>query len=72
MRLCGNRRRKYIKPKELKPISGQDAFNEAIDWLLGEDWYCVDPIHTWQVNAVALEEIKMKYKSANKKGKRED
>lgn len=72
MRLFGNRSTKYKRPKILTPISGQEAFNEVVDWLLGENWYCVDPLSTPQVNALALEEIKMRYKSVNKKGKRED
>lgn len=44
----------------LKPISGQDAFNEVIKYVLGDDWYVVDPLSTDQVNSIALEEIKIK------------
>ena len=40
------------------PISGQDAFNEIRDYMLGKDWYVVDPTNTDQVNAIALQEMK--------------
>lgn len=43
---------------KLEPISGQEAFNEVIHYILGKDWYVVDPLSTDQVNAIALEEIK--------------
>lgn len=32
-----------------------------IDYLLGEDWYVVDPIGRQQVNEIALHEILEKY-----------
>lgn len=32
-----------------------------IDYLLGEDWYVVDPIGQTQVNEIALHEILEKY-----------
>lgn len=44
-----------------EPISGQDAFNEIIDYILGKDWYVVESMSTDQVNRIALEEIKGKY-----------
>lgn len=40
------------------PISGQDAFNEICEYILGKDWYVVDPMSTDQVNAIALQEMK--------------
>lgn len=42
-------------------ISGQDAFNEIINYILGKDWYVVESVSADQVNRIALEEIKNKY-----------
>lgn len=39
----------------------------AIDYLLGEDWYIVDPLGQTQINEVALEEILTKYSRRYKK-----
>ena len=39
----------------------------AIDYLLGEDWYVVDPLGQTQINEIALDEILTKYSSRYKK-----
>ena len=43
------------------PTEAQLAVNVLIEYLLGEDWYVVGPIHNTQVNTVAVHEILMKY-----------
>lgn len=49
----------------LKPMEAQKAINELCDYLLGEDWYVVDPLRPAQVNAIInaiiVDEIKAKY-----------
>lgn len=39
----------------------------AIDYLLGEDWYVVDPLGREQINEIALGEILSKYSKRFKK-----
>lgn len=39
----------------------------AIDYLLGEDWYVVDPLGQTQINEIALEQILSKYSKRYKK-----
>lgn len=39
----------------------------AIDYLLGEDWYVVDPLGQTQINEIALDEILSKYSKRFKK-----
>ena len=39
----------------------------AIDYLLGEDWYVVDPLGQTQINEIALAEILSKYSKRFKK-----
>ena len=34
---------------------------ELIDYILGKDWYVVDPLSQNQVNAIAVDEIKKKF-----------
>lgn len=59
---------KSYLPK-LSALSGQEAFNELRDYFLGEDWYVVDPLGTSQVNAIAVEEIKQKYRGRKREDK---
>ena len=47
--------------KPLEPISDKQAMQELIDYILGKDWYVVDPLSQAQVNAIAVEEIKRKW-----------
>lgn len=43
------------------PMDAQEAINILVDYLLGEDWYVVDPIGVKQVNAIVVEQILDKY-----------
>lgn len=54
-------REKNILPN---PTSGQEAFDQIRDYILGEDWYVVDSMPTDQVNTIAIEEIKNKWNRA--------
>lgn len=49
----------------LKPIQAQDALNELCEYLLGEDYYVVDPLGPTQVNAIIVDDIKAKYPPVN-------
>ena len=65
-------KRKYFARKDKNNIFGvgiTDAeFRKfAIDYLLGEDWYVVDPLGQTQVNEIALAEILSKYSKRFKK-----
>ena len=42
-------------------LPAQRAIKFICDYLLGEDWYCVMPMHTEQVNAEIVHEILWKY-----------
>lgn len=42
-------------------ISDAEFRTFIIDYLLGEDWYVVDPIGQTQINEIALERILEKY-----------
>lgn len=41
-----------------------------IDYLLGEDWYVVDPLGRTQINEIALYQILEKYSKRYRKEKR--
>ena len=43
------------------PMEAQQALNILIGYLLGEDWYVVDPMSPRQCNACAVEQILDKY-----------
>lgn len=47
--------------KPLEPMSDRQVRQELIDYILGKDWYVVDPLSQDQVNAIAVEEIKRKW-----------
>ena len=51
------------------PVGISDAeFRQfIIDYLLGRDWYVVDPLSTPQTNEIALEEILKKYSKEYRK-----
>jgi hypothetical protein len=49
------------------PPSPQDVINVLKDELLGKDWYCVDPLHTDQINEGIMCEILDKYKKGWRK-----
>ena len=67
----------FIKDKESKRedkdniyctgISDEEFIYFAIKYLLGDDWYVVDPLGHNQVNQVALEEILYMYSKKFKK-----
>lgn len=48
-------------------LDGQDALNILISYLLGNDWYVVDPLSPKQVNEVAVYEILNKYSKKYRK-----
>ena len=52
-------------------ISDAEFRNFAIDYLLGEDWYVVDPLGQTQINEIALYCILEKYSAKFKKEKRD-
>ena len=45
----------------LKPLSDREALQELINYILGKDWYVVDPLSNDQVNAIAVDEIKKEF-----------
>lgn len=49
----------------LKPIQAQDALNELCEYLLGKDYYIVDPLNNSQANAIIVDDIKAKYPPVN-------
>lgn len=61
----------FIKEKESKRedkgniyctgITDREFVHFIIKYLLGEDWYVVDPLGHEQINQIALEEILYKY-----------
>lgn len=61
----------FIKDKELKRedkgnifctgITDEEFITFITEYLLGEDWYVVDPLGHNQINQIALEEILNKY-----------
>jgi hypothetical protein len=55
-----------ILPPRLEP---QKAIEILKDYLLGEDWYCVMPMHTEQINVEIVDNILHKY---SKKYRKED
>ena len=66
---------KYDKRKDKDNIYGvgiSDAEFRAfmIDYILGEDWYVVDPLGQTQINEIALHEILEKCSKRYRKEKR--
>lgn len=53
--------RKIGEMKPLKPLSNGEAMQELINYILGNNWYVVDPLSQNQVNAIAVDEIKKKF-----------
>ena len=54
-------KQKIGEMKPLEPMSYRQAMQELIDYILGKDWYVVDPLSNDQVNAIAVEEIKKEF-----------
>lgn len=48
-------------------ISDKEFRRFTIDYLLGEDWYVVDPLGQTQINEIALYEILEKYSKRYRK-----
>lgn len=48
-------------------ISDREFINFAIKYLLGDDWYVIDPLGDSQIIQIALEEILKKYSKKFKK-----
>lgn len=46
---------------KIESISGQDAFDALIRHFMGDHYYIVEPIHTYEANYVILQEIKRAY-----------
>ena len=46
---------------EIPTMNGQEAFNDVVDLILGDDYYIVDPITNAQANPIILKDIKDKY-----------
>jgi hypothetical protein len=49
------------------PMEAQEALDILTSYLLGDDWYVVDPMNTKQVNAIITEQILDKYSKKWKK-----
>lgn len=45
----------------IEVMNGQEAFNEVVDLVLGDDYYIVDPLPNIQANPIILKDIKNKY-----------
>lgn len=43
-------------------MDAQVAVNELEKYLLGEDWYIVDPVNNLQANAIVVDEIESMYR----------
>lgn len=50
--------------------SAQDALHELCNYLLGKDWYIVDPVSQGQANTIIVQEIKKKYKKRYRRKKK--
>lgn len=49
------------------PLSPQLALDILQQYLLGEDWYCTNPLSTDQINVEIVHEILYKYSKQYKK-----
>lgn len=49
------------------PLKAQRAVHFLKDYLLGEDWYVINPVNTEQCNSQIVHEILMKYSRAYRK-----
>lgn len=45
----------------MKLLSDKEVRQELIDYILGKNWYVVNPISQEQLNVIAVEEIKNKF-----------
>lgn len=44
---------------QLRPLEAQEALNYLEKYLLGDDYYIVDPVNNMQGNAIIVDEIEM-------------
>ena len=49
------------------PLNAQLAVDFLKDYLLGEDWYVVNPVNTEQCNTQIVHEVLMKYSKEYRK-----
>ena len=49
------------------PLNAQKALGFLCDYLLGEDWYVINPVNTEQCNTQLVHEILLKYSKEYKK-----
>ena len=61
------RRERLLKLCKDGGMDAQVAINELCRYLLGEDWYIVDPVNNVQANTIIVDEIESKYRDTNKK-----
>lgn len=47
---------------KLKPMEAQEALNYLEKYLLGDNYYIVDPVNNMQGNAIIVDEIVSRYK----------
>jgi hypothetical protein len=52
------------------PMNAQTAVNMLVHYLLGEDWFSMDPVSTEQVNTEAIHDILQNYSPKFRKEKR--
>ena len=50
---------------EIRTMSGQEAFDEVTNMILGDDYYIVDPLSNAQANPIILDDIRHKYNRIN-------
>ena len=56
----------------LTPLSSGDAIQTLVKYLLGEDYYIVDPVNGEQGNAIIVDDILRKYSRKYKQLKTEE
>lgn len=52
------------------PMNAQVAVNELCRYLLGDDWYSVNPLCSEQINTEIVYEIECKYKNCRERGRK--
>lgn len=52
------------------PMNAQVAVDELCRYLLGDDWYSVNPLCSEQINTEIVYEIECKYKNCKERGRK--
>lgn len=52
------------------PMNAQVAVDELCRYLLGDDWYSVNPLCSEQINTEIVYEIECKYKNCRERGRK--